>query len=218
MAERSPAETVRARVAEADRLRRLRDESVRVWRVAPPAAAMCLGLAAASRWAGWPAVVPFAALAVGAAVLGLMLFLVRRDREVSDATAAALDEGAALGGELRSAHWFARRDDGDPWIEFHLARAAERVQSVDWKRLYSPPPSARARIATVAMAAAALAIVLVGSRGAIAAARRTVPGSLVDVRVAGRPLPELPPELRKKLEDLLNAIETGHAGSLTGAE
>src|SRR4051794_41866596 len=118
MAERSPAETVRARVAEADRLRRLRDESVRVWRVAPPAAAVCLGLAAASRWAGWPAVVPFAALAGGAAVLGLMLFLVRRDREVSGATAAALGEGAALGGELRGAHWVAPPGGGGPPVGF----------------------------------------------------------------------------------------------------
>src|SRR5678815_2517883 len=71
MTEFSPGEVVRARVADADRLRRVRDESRRVWRVAPLAAAACLAVAAAARWLGWSPLVPLGAIALGGGALAL---------------------------------------------------------------------------------------------------------------------------------------------------
>src|SRR4051812_49336584 len=98
----SPAsDVVRARVADADRLRRMRDESRRVWRVAPLVAVVCLAVAAAARWAEWSPLVPVAAVLLAAAALALAVVMARRHRDVSDRVAAALDADASLNGELR---------------------------------------------------------------------------------------------------------------------
>jgi hypothetical protein len=209
---------VRARVADADRLRRMRDESRRVWRAAPLAAAVCLAIAAAARWAGWSPLVPLGVMVLGGAALAVGAAIVRRHRDVSDRVAAALDAHASMNGELRSAHWFAHQEAADPWVDFHLRRASERLQAVDWNTLYPAPRVARARIASVVMAAGALALALIGPGRASAVADAVTPDSRHVVPRTRGAIESLPPELRKKLEDLLAAVESGRAGALTGAE
>ena len=215
----SPAsDVVRARVADADRLRRMREESRRVWRVAPLAAAVCLAVAAAARWAGWSPLVPVGAVVLAVAALVLVVVVARRHRDVSDRVAAALDADASLNGELRSAHWFAHQNGPDAWVDFHLHRAADRLQQVDWNALYPAPPVARDRIASLAMMAGALALALIGPGRVSAVADAVTANTRKPVPLSGRALESLPPELRKKIEDLLAAVEAGRAGSLTGAQ
>src|SRR5215213_3193695 len=100
------AETVRQRVALADRLRRGRETSRRMWRAAPVAAAVCAALAAGARVTGRSPLLPLVLLAVTLAALGLYAYLSRRERTISDAAAVEIDRLAGLGGELRSASWF----------------------------------------------------------------------------------------------------------------
>src|SRR5438445_13851608 len=106
----SPAQTIRTTVARAARLRRARVTTRRLWRAAPMGAAVCAGLAAGVRWAGWPILLPLGAGAAAVLALGAYLMLARRERAITDATAAGLDKAASLGGELRSASWFAAGD------------------------------------------------------------------------------------------------------------
>ena len=68
------------------------------------------------------------------------------------------------------------------------------------------------------MIAAALALALIGPGRASAVADAVTPGTPGTVPLSSRTLESLPPELRKKLEDLLQAIESGRANALTGAE
>src|SRR5437763_4591467 len=143
-------------VARADRARRSRDAAARRWRIAPIAAAAGLVVALASRLRGWT---PFVTvLVLGAAGLALAAYAIaaRRHRAVSDRDVSRIDADAGLKGELRSAHWFAGTPDRDDWIQFHLARAAERVRGVDWAGLYPAPPAGRAKVATGVMAIAAI--------------------------------------------------------------
>lgn len=103
----SPAErTVRESIAVADRRRRVRRGRKRLWRIAPWLAAVTLLVTAAARWQGWSPIVPQATSIVGALALAVVVLAGRRERRLSDADAAAIDADAALGGELRSAHWF----------------------------------------------------------------------------------------------------------------
>jgi hypothetical protein len=207
--DRSASEAVRAGVTAADRLRRTREATRRVWRAAPVVAAAGLCLSAGSRWAGWPALIPLGALFFGVAGLIAYAFAGRRDRGVSDAIAARIDEHAGLRGELRSATWFAARDLRDPWVDFHLNRAAARLHTIDWARLYPVVRAPRARLATAAMAIAGLALLVtlpepVGFRVEGSSGRRA--------REAGAPAGRtglLSPELQKQLEKLLAAAENG---------
>lgn len=212
---------VRAGVARADRLRRSRDAGRWLWRAAPAITAMGVAVAAAGRWAEWRPAVPLAALAIGGAALAAYFLAARRDRHVSDATAAEIDAHAGLGGELRSAHWFEARDTNDPWIDLHLARAAARVDAVDWARLYPAVGAGRAKFASVLMALAAVALALwvPGRTGVHADGAGTAASARTK---AVEPLTSLPADLQKELEDLLNAAETGTAveggRQLTAAE
>ena len=72
-------------------------------------------------------------------------------------------------GELRSAHWFASQSASDPWTDYHLAGAAERVEGVSWPVVYPPVKAARAWAGSVVLALSAIALVLT-SAGAIGAA------------------------------------------------
>jgi hypothetical protein len=103
-------------------------------------------------------------------------------------------------------------------VLFHLARAAERARAVDWAALYPAPAAGRAKIATGLLAAAAVALALLipgragiaasdGSRAARAAAARR-PGVIIAV----------PPDLRKQLEQMLAAAESGQGRALTASE
>jgi hypothetical protein len=206
---RPPAhEFVRATIAAASRRRRIRDNSRQAWRLAPVVAAAGLAVAAAGRWAGWPVIVPLGVLALGFAGLAAHAYAIRRERVVSDALAARIDADAGLGGELRSASWFAGRENRDIWADFHLDRAAERLRGRDWTQLYPAVRAPRAQIATLVLVVAALALSI------------TIPGRAVrldpapetpesDATRRSLRVEDLPPELQKQLADLLAAAETG---------
>jgi hypothetical protein len=181
-----------------------------MWQAAPIVAAAALCVSILGYLADWPAAVPLVCL--GAGILGLLLFFIagRRSRAVGDADASTIDRDAGLAGELRSAHWFAVRDPRDEWADFHIQRAAARLSGVDWAAQYPPFPARRARLATAALALAALVLALaapayVAPDGAAAEAsgRRT---SETATGARGEPLP---PELQRKLEELLAAVERG---------
>ena len=201
---------VRAGVARADRLRRSRETARRLWRAAPIAAALSVAVAGASRWAGWPVSVPLGAVALAGASLAGYVYSARRDHAVSDGTAAEIDAHAGLGGELRSAHWFSEREGQNPWIDLHLGRAAERLQGIDWSRLYPAVRANRAKAASALMALGALVLALsvpgrIGTQGhtpATGSAARTQkkPASSVTA---------LPPDLQRELEELLKLAESG---------
>jgi hypothetical protein len=205
------AQAIRDALAAADRRRRRQAASARVWRAAPRAAAALLTVALVARWAAWPAAVPTAIVAAAAIGLIAYAWFHRRRRPLSDAAAAAIDAEAGLGGELRSAGWFAARAQQDPWADFHLERAAERLQSMDWSTLYPPLPAARARLATAVLMVAAVAISVtiperIGVHPTAAAAGRATVDSPKDPRGE---LLVLPPELQRQLEALLAAAERG---------
>jgi len=205
-------------VARADRARRTRDTAGRLWRVAPLAAAACLAIALAARLLGWTPLVPLLVLAAAALVLAGYVIAARRSRAVSDADVSHIDADAGLQGELRSAHWFAAAPERDDWIRFHLARAAERVRSIDWPDLYPAPSTGRAKLTTgvLAVAAVALAVLIPGRAGISASDGRKQPNAAA-ARKANILL-ALPPDLRKKIEDLLTVAEGGEGRSLSAAE
>jgi hypothetical protein len=199
---------VLAAVADADRWRRRRAASRRLWTAAPFVAAAVLCLAAISRLAGSTAVVPLIILAAAVFLLTASSIFARRERPVSDAIAADIDAHAGLGGELRSAGWFASRSARDAWAELHVRRAAERLGGIDWAALYPPVRAPRARAATAVMVCATLAV-------AVAFPGRVVDGSVRTTRAGGdvRLPPDsdhlLSPELQQQLEALLAAAEAG---------
>ena len=114
---------VRAALAAADRRRRAREASRLVWRVVPVIAGAALAVAAARRWMPWGAWTPAAVLIVGVMALAAYIFVATRARSLADRAATAIDADASLGGELRSASWFASRGGRDDWADLHLERA-----------------------------------------------------------------------------------------------
>ncbi len=202
-------------MARADRRRRSREALSRVVRLAPWAGAVALLVAVVVRLAGGP---PTAAVA-GVLVLAVGLvgwFLVMRGSSPSpDTSAARADADARLSGELRSAHWFARHPNAEPWIAFHVERAAHHAHSVDWNALYPPVRARRAWLATAAAVAAAIALVVttpVPDHVAEAAALTSV--QLLDQEL----LDLLPPELRAQVEALLKQMaQGGDAGEIAEA-
>ena len=204
-------EIVRAGLAAADRRRRARDASRRVWQIAPWLAAGIAALALAARWLGWAAILPIAALLLGGTSLAGYLWISRRTRPVSDPVAAAIDADANLGGELRSASWFVRRERRDPWAEHHIATAAQRLQSVNWIDLYPPFRAPRAKLGTAALIAATAAIVATMPQGNSerleAAGPR--PAQAGPPASAAGPAAMLDPELQQLLNELLAAAANG---------
>jgi hypothetical protein len=211
MATAGAAETVRLRVAGADRLRRRREASRRLWRAAPLAAAACAAVAAGARWTGRSPLVPLVLLGISLATLAAYAYVARRDRVISDAAAVDIDRRAGLGGELRSASWFSAREISGPWVDFHLARAAERLEATDWPQMYPPIRAHRAKTATALLVIAALVLAL--PRGSRAAVHATGSGSgAAGLRgQADSDAGALPPELRKQIEELLKNAERGAA-------
>lgn len=210
--DRPSAETIRAGLADADRLRRSREASRRVWRGAPILAAACLACSVVSRLIGWPAPLVVGIFAAGVTGLAAHWFASSRQRGISDAIAARIDADANLRGELRSATWFAARDLEDPWVGFHLDRAAARLRGIDWGQLYPAVRAPRARIATAAMAIAAVVLAVValperfGLRADPSAARQAR-----DAAAGSATADALPPELLKQLEELFAAAESSAA-------
>jgi hypothetical protein len=205
----SAATRFRASLAAADRLRRARDRRRRAWRGAPYVAALslCIGLLGEIR--EWSAVLPLTLLGAGLSILTVYACLTRRGRAVSDPLAAAIDRDAGLDGELRSANWFAARETRDGWADFHLDRAADRIASLDWARIYPSLTDRRAKLATGGIALATLLLPL-----ALPGLSRVLPFKS-EARHADRialkaPLvPGLPGEFSKELETLLTAAENG---------
>ena len=206
-------DAVRAALAAADRRRRAREASRLLWRAAPVIAAAGLAVAVLRRWTLWSAWTPAIVLIVGAAALLGYILIATRAKTLSDPAAAAIDRDAALGGELRSASWFATRDGRDLWADHHLELAAARLAGFDWTGLYPRVRAPRARLASVVMIAGALALTF--GLPQRASARRTNAASPEAARAAaaaGDPRAAallLPPELMKQLEALLAAAERG---------
>ena len=205
---RSSDEAVRAAVGVASDRRRRRE----LWHVAPVISGGCLIVAAASRWAAWPVAWPLGVVGLAIGGLALFAYVGRRRQAVSDAVAAAIDIEGEFAGELRSASWFARREHRDEWADFHLDHAAARLSATDWARLYPPLRARRARAATLGMLVAAVALVVavpartrVGASGVVA-----VTGPVEAGAAKTMPMMQLiPPDLRKRLEELLAAAERG---------
>ena len=198
-------------LAAAARRRRAREVSRTLWRAAPAAAAAAFVVALGSRLAGAPDLLPlgFAALAL-LALLGWRIVALRASA-VDDRTAREIDAEAALGGELRSARWFAGRGSGDAWTALHLERASARLAGVDWAATYPPHRAPRARAITAAFAVAVLVVL-------VAVPRRVVlpdilrSGARADVPLSTADLLALPPELQARLAALLAAAGTATTG------
>jgi hypothetical protein len=207
----TPVSSVRDAVRDADRRRRSRDGLRQLAQLAPIAAGITLIAAAAGRIAGWPvtrSLLVFVLLAGGLAALYLVR---RRSRPATDALAATIDADAGLAGELRSAHWFESNDARDAWTEFHLEQARRRVGAVSWSELYPRVRAARAWIATAALTAGAIALMI------------TVPRtqSPIDPELAAEiaaVADQLPPDLQKRLDELLTAVKAGEPGAAEASE
>jgi hypothetical protein len=183
-------------------------------RVAPSLAGAGLAAALAGRLTGAPPALAGAVLAGLLAALAGLFFFLRRSTATPDATAARVDADAALGGELRSAHWFARHPEQNDWTDYHLARAAERAGAVDWSTLYPPVRATRSwLLAGAGLVAAAVLAVTTPGPGAAAPAV----AAAADLR-RDEVLQTLPPELLAQLEDLLKQMaQAGEAGDLAEA-
>lgn len=192
---------VRDLVARADRYRRARTASLRLRTLAPAAALVCLLLAVTNWLLGvspWIAVGALSGCAVAATAY---LVLQGRLRPTSDAIASAVDADAGLAGELRSAHWFEAETDRDDWSAYHLKQATSRAQDVNWASLYPRVKSARAWVATGALAAGVVAFaVRVPARTPAAAASG-------NIFAKGQPGAMLPAELQEKLAALLAQLD-----------
>jgi polyhydroxyalkanoate synthesis regulator phasin len=204
------AEGILVAAAHAERLRRRRLQKGWLARVAPAAAGVSLVVAAIVRVFALPLVdfwIAFAALLVGVAISA---WIKGRAPHVDDAAASALDADANLGGELRSAHWFASRDDGDDWSAFHLSQAEARLARVEWASVYPAPATARAWAGSVALVLMSIAVVSISAwpgRG-----RPGGPGSAdaPGVMGAGQDIASaVPGDVQKQIDDLIKAIQSG---------
>lgn len=207
------AQSVRESVAEADRRRRMRDASLRIWRAAPIGAGVAAVVAVFSYLVRWPSMLALGLLAGLFAGLVVVALVGRRRRPLTDAAAAALDAGAGLRGELRSASWFAAGDRRDPWAEYHLRQAADRLADMEWTRLYPAPRPRTAQLATAVLATITVAIALAVPERA-ETARPTGQESAPAASGGAAALADgllLSPELVKRLQDLLAAAERGDA-------
>jgi hypothetical protein len=146
-------------------------------------------------------------IAAAAILAGVAVFawLQSRRPAVTDAAATQLDADAGLGGELRSAHWFASHTESNDWTTYHVARAAERIDAVSWPAVYPPVKAARAWAGSAVLALSAIAIVLTSAWPSARsdAARRA--GASADAP-AGT---QIPTELQKQIDDMLKAMEAG---------
>src|SRR5207248_2886832 len=108
------------------------------------------------------------------------------------------------------------------WPDYHVARAADRMEAVDWMQLYPPVRARRAKVTTALLLVVALVLALpVGGRAGLhATGSRSGAAGKRGQAVAAADL--LPPELRKQIEALLKNAERGaapeNAGALTAGE
>ena len=200
----SPDAQVRDVVRDADRRRRARAARAELARLAPAAAGLSLVTALVGRLLGWAPAVALGVLGVASVALAVRVYLQGRARPVSDALASRVDAEARLGGELRSAHWFASDGRRSEWTEYHVEQAARRASAVDWGGLYPTAEAGRAWAATGLLAAGAVALALVGS----GPPRTPSPAelALADLEAVRDTLPS---DLQFRLDQLLAGIDAG---------
>src|SRR5690349_17605183 len=128
----SAAAVVTLAVEQAERSRRRQSAGRWLVRAIPIVAGIWLAAAAAVRWASMPRMWFWFALAASGVAVAVILAWWNRRPTTNDAVAARADADAKLGGELRSAHWFAQSSSSDPWAAFHVSTAASTAQRVDW--------------------------------------------------------------------------------------
>jgi hypothetical protein len=202
-------------ITTAVRHRRARETSRLLWRVAPGSAALILLLSLLIRWRHGSPVIPLAVLAVASVIWAVIAFVRRRNARVSDQTAAVIDAEVQLGGELRSAAWFATQGTADPWAEFHLQHAATRLESIDFATHYPPIRAPRARIATgVLILATVVLAVAFPQRPRATSATADTPLAPLTRKVPTIAVEGLPADLPQDLEDLLAAIENERLAEL----
>ncbi len=192
-----------------------------LWRVAPFVAAVTVAVAAVVRWKQAPAIIPLGMLTAAALAGALYAVAQRRRVRISDETAAAIDDDAGLGGELRSAAWFAARADANPWTGLHLDRAAAHLDSIDFAQLYPVARARSGRIATFVLVAITVLVVSVFPQRSQARANAAPsPAAPAATRtVTALEAEGVPPQLPQELEDLLAAIENGtFPGRMAGSE
>ena len=201
------SDVVQQRITEGLTRRRSRAAVRQLVRVTPWAAGVLVLFALAGRLFAWPPTVTWTAIGVVAVAAAGWFVWMRRPVRATDRSAASLDADASLGGELRSAFWFAAQHESSPWSAFHLERAATRLTLVQWADFYPPVRATRAwSITAVLVLVAALATVRVPVRHPVTAV------AVTQVTPAVPPMPLealLPPDVRKRLEDLLAQIEAG---------
>lgn len=202
------AEDILITVARAESLRRRRLLTRQLLRVVPVVAGGLLVTAALFRVVHAPLVMFWVMLV--AAVVGVALFAFVKSRVpvVTDAAATQLDRDAALGGELRSAHWFASHPANDPWVTHHLAGAESRVETVSWPSVYPPVKTARvwtgSAVLTVAAVALAMSATWMSARPSAGTAA-DAPAAPVGIEADG----QLSAELQKQIDDLITAVQKG---------
>jgi hypothetical protein len=202
----SARDVVRQRVTEGLARRRARRAVRELARIAPWAAAVVLVAAVLARVLGWPVAVAWGGLAVVALAIGAWFLWQRRAPTATDVIASSLDADASLGGELRSAFWFADQPEVDPWATFHLERAAARLGVLQWSDFYPPVRATRAWAMTaVLVALAAVVTVRLPARHTAAGTRTAGTVDTADLPLEAM----LPPDVRMRLEDLLRQIEAG---------
>ncbi len=183
-------------------MRRRRDLLRWAATVAPYAGVALVVVSAVGRLFAWPLALTLGALVAAVAILTTVAIVRGRRRESDDALAQRVDRDASLGGELRSAHWFAAAETADPWAEFHLTRAAARVTTVDWPSLYPREPHTRAWVVAAASLTLALAIPLTVKSRALPPPAATS----AEAPPAGAAAAEIGDELRAKLDAMLAAM------------
>jgi len=216
----APEDLVRAELNRADRLRRSTSANRRLWRAAPIVAGACVVIAVLGRVAGWPGAVALAFLLLAILSLTLFVLVSRRPHALSDQVAVELDEKARLEGELRSAYYFAGHESRDAWVDYHLTRAAKRLEGVDWTSLYPAARAGRAKAATAVLALATLALALFvpGRAGVFASAPKSATGSAERGRTAADALPMSVAEILARLDKLLVAAEAGKGQAISASD
>jgi hypothetical protein len=217
--DRPPAERVRAELTRAYQRRRAHAGDQRFWRAAPALTGAAFVAGISIPWTGWPWRLPLAILGLGLGLLIAYAWSLRRPRVPSDRVVAAIDAEASLGGELRSASWFAGERVRDSWTDLHLSRAAATLQSTDWSAFYPPVRPLASIVMTVTLVCATLLLpFLMPKRTAAARPSESAPTragvATADAHDGFALL--LTPELRKQLEELLASAELGKAGGSQG--
>lgn len=177
-----------------------------VVRVAPIAAAGTLALAFAARLVGGSPLWPLLVWLIAMAWLALEFRRAGRALPSTDQMAAQADADAALGGELRSAHWFALSPTADAWTEFHLTAAATRAGAIAWSAIYPPVPVRRAGAVSGVLSLAAIIVMLGGPRYVFHSATRPDVALAAD---ADADMDAMPPELQARLAELSALVARG---------